>query len=225
MNLDPKTIKVMKHMANIYEGLLIRPGNTLATLSKTRAVYLEAVVPQSFESEIGIGDLQRFFGVYNLFGDDVEMVVDQKAITLRAGKKKLQYTLSRPDCIDAPPAGKKPVLASEDLEVFIPQNYLIDVMKAAGALGMPEIAICSKDDKLTLETYNGRNPTSDNFSLELGDALTKDFKLAFRVENVKMIPADYRVVLSFKKRSKWYGTIFDDVEAMYMVSAEDTSRV
>jgi hypothetical protein len=224
MKFDPKTIQVMKHMASIYEGLLIRPGNELATLSKTRAVYLAAQVPQTFEQEIGIGDLQRFFGVHNLF-EEPEMVINGKIITLKSGKKKLDYVMSRADCIDAPPAGKKPVLASEDIEVNISKQNLLDVMKAAGALGMPEIAICCKDDELTLETFNGRNPTSDNFSVSLGQAMTKDFKIAFRVENVKMIPSDYRVVLSFKKRSKWYGTIFDDIEAMYMVSAEDTSRV
>lgn len=224
MKFDSKTIQVMKHMATIYEGLLIRPGSELATLSKPRSVYLCAEVPQVFEQEIGIGDLQRFFGVYSLF-EDPEMTIDGKSITLKSGRKKLDYTLTRSDCIDAPPAGKKPVLSSEDVEVRVTKQNMVDVMKAAGALGMPEVAICSKDGKLTFETFNGRNPTSDSFSVELGESETKDFKIAFRIENMKMIPGDYRVVLSFKKRSKWYGIIFDDIEAMYMVSAEDTSRV
>lgn len=225
MKFIPKTLMVMKHMASIYDGLLIRPGDTLSTFSKGRSIYLGAKIPgQNFDTEFGIGDLNRFFGVYNLFSDP-EMEVDQKSITLSSAGKTLKYTLTRTDCIQAPPAGKSPKLRTEDINVSVPRTSLVEVLKAAGALGMPEIAFSCKDGQLSLETYNGRNPTSDVFSTSLGAASSKDFKLAFRIENMKMVPNDYDVTLSFSKSSMWRGTIFEDVDALYMVSAEDTSRV
>lgn len=225
MKFENKTLMVMKHFSTINPSLLINRGETqLATLSETKSVYAAATIRQVFDHEIGIFDLHRFFGVYNLFKEP-EATVTNKVIELSDGTKTLSYTLADPAHIKAPPVGKTPKLPSEDVRVNVTRDALIDVLKAAGSLGMPEIAFVSKDGQIGLETSNGRNPTSDIFRIGLGPIEAKSFKITFKVENIKVIPADYSVTLSYGKRSFWDGVVFEDTDIRYMIAGEDSSRV
>lgn len=224
MKFELKTMQVMRHMANINPSLVIYPGEYLSTLSVGRSVYCRAKVPQEFDQTMAIYDLSRFFGVYNLFAEP-SMEVDGKQVTLKSGKKKLQYTLADPAHVKAPPAGKIAKLPSEDLTIQIPKDALVEVLKAAGSLGLPDVAIACKDGVLTLETANGRNKTTDTFAVELGACEAKDFRLNMKTEVMLMVPSDYEVTISFQKVTMWKGKIFDDVEVSYMITGEDSSKM
>ena len=227
MNFLPTTMKVMRHFKAINESLLIKPGNQLATIKVGKSVYARATLPeQTFDNEIGIGDLNRFFGVFGLFSEP-RVEVNGRQMIVSGDGRTLRYTLHPAEHLNVPPAGN-PQLPSEDVRFRLQYKPLDDVLKAAGALGIPEIAFaCDGDGEIYVETYNVRNPTTDVYRVKVADSDTKlKFRIAFKVENVIVLPADYDVTLSVKKRSLWRGRVLDDsVDMLYMISGEDTSRI
>ncbi len=64
-------------------------------------------------------------------------------------------------------------------------------------LGLPEIAIVGDGQKLWLQGLDTHNKSSDVFNLVIG-ASKKNFKAVIPTQNLKIIPQDYKVLISEK---------------------------
>ena len=59
MKLSDNTVKVLKNFSSINQGIIVKPGKLLRTISPNKAVLAEATVVEKFPHEFGIYDLNK----------------------------------------------------------------------------------------------------------------------------------------------------------------------
>ena len=63
MEISANTVNVLKNFASINGNIVIKPGNKLMTISEAKNILAEAVVPETFNKQVGIYALQEFLRV------------------------------------------------------------------------------------------------------------------------------------------------------------------
>ena len=63
MNLSQDTISILKNFSDINTNILINSGQQLKTISTMKNIQAVADIPESFEQEFGIYDLNEFLSV------------------------------------------------------------------------------------------------------------------------------------------------------------------
>lgn len=216
MKLSEKTLTVLKNFTTINQGLSIKSGNTIRTISKQQNVLARATVPDSFSDDAVIFDLNRFLGVVtSLDNPDVDINATEKKIVIKSGVYKTVYGLSDESMIVAPPAKDLKVEKAE-VNFSLTKDSFNQVMKLSGIMSLPNIAVVGNGKKITFETSNVKDNESDTFSVDVGDTTDK-FKFIFNTENMKMIPGDYSVAISSKGIAHFKSTT-DPIE--YWVATE-----
>lgn len=219
MKLSEQTLTVLKNFTTINQGLSIKSGNTIRTISKQQNVLARATVPDSFSADAVIFDLNRFLGVVtSLDNPDVDINATEKKIVIKSGAYKTVYGLSDESMIVAPPA-KDLKVENAEVNFSLTKDSFNQVMKLSGIMGLPNIAVVGNGKKITFETSNVKDNESDTFSVEVGDT-TDNFRFIFNTENLKMIPGNYEVAISSKGIAHFKSTS-DPVE--YWVATESGS--
>jgi len=193
MKLSDKTIQILKNFATINQSILVRPGNVLRTLTPLKTVFAQAEVTETFEQEFAIYELPRFLGTISLFSDP-EFTFQEKYVTISSGKQRVNYTYADASMIATPPS-KNINFPDTEVEFTITAEQLSTISKAGAVLQMPEIAVVGEDGVISIRAVDSKNSTADVFSLDVGEC-DKDFRVVFRPENMKLIPADYKVSLT-----------------------------
>ena len=67
MKLSSHTTSVLKNFATINQILVIKEGNTIATMSAMKNIVAKAEVEENFPQEVAIYDLNEFLGALSLF--------------------------------------------------------------------------------------------------------------------------------------------------------------
>jgi hypothetical protein len=197
MKLSEQTLTVLKNFTTINQGLSIKSGNTIRTISKQQNVLARATVPDSFSADAVIFDLNRFLGVVtSLDNPDVDINATEKKIVIKSGAYKTVYGLSDESMIVAPPA-KDLKVENAEVNFSLTKDSFNQVMKLSGIMDLPNIAVVGDGKKITFQTSNVKDNESDTFSVEVGDT-TDNFRFIFNTENLKMIPGNYDVAISSK---------------------------
>ena len=71
------------------------------------------------------------------------------------------------------------------------------LLKAASIYQVPDLSVISRNGKIEIIVRDKKNDTSHEFSEEVGET-TEEFSFNFKVENIKIIPGSYDVVISSK---------------------------
>jgi len=116
-----------------------------------------------------------------------------KKFTLRSDRTKIDYTYTATEMIVCPPE-KDIVLPSVDAEFNLSWDEINNVMKAAGAMQLPEIAFTAENGKLYLKGIDVQNPTANMYEYQIGES-DKDFNMVIKTENIRLLPLDYEVKL------------------------------
>jgi hypothetical protein len=90
------------------------------------------------------------------------------------------------------------VLPTEDVSFTLTAEDYDYIMNSAKALSSPHIGIVSDGDKVELFAFDAKDDSAHVQSVEVGTGNGKKYSLAFKTENIKMIPGSYDVVVSFK---------------------------
>lgn len=218
MKLDQRTLQVLKNFSSINPSILFRTGSKLRTVTPTKTILAEAKLEQEFPSTFAIYDLNRFLSVHSLF-DDADLDIGEKSVTIKSGRKKVNYVFADPNTIVAPKDDKE-VKFPPDAEVSfeLTTEVLADVTKALGVLRQPEIAVVGDGTTLSLQTINSKDPTSDVYSVELGET-DQTFKVIFKAENIRLLPDTYQVDISSRGISRW-----ESKDLRYFVAVEENSK-
>jgi hypothetical protein len=78
------------------------------------------------------------------------------------------------------------------------QSDLDWVIRAAGVLASPQIAVESDGSKISLVTFDSSNDSAHTDALEVADGNGDKFKMIFKTENLKMVAGSYEVKISSK---------------------------
>lgn len=220
MKLSAETIEILKNYATVNPSILVREGNVLSTCSPQKSIYARATVTETFPKQFAIYELNKFLGVLSLF-DEPDLSFNEKTISIQSGKQTMTYTCADPSMIISPPE-KELNFPTPDIEFEVNQEDLQKVIRAGGVLQLPEISVVGKNGKISIAATNGKNPTTDLYSVEVADT-DKTFNMIFKADNImKLISSDYNVKLTSKLISKFTSKSSVNV---YYVAAEKDSKI
>jgi len=215
MKFSNRTSQILRNFSTINQSIVFKPGSQIKTMSNSKTILARATVDCEFERLFAIYDLSRFLGAVSLF-DDPTLDTKEKYVEITNGSEKLNFVYSDPSLIMSPP-DKDIVLPSEDVIFDLTSDVLSKTQKALGVIGAPEIAFVGNGEDIFMEALNSKDPSASSYKVKLGTT-DKTFRFIILPENLKLLPGDYRVVLSSKGFSHFKTT---DVE--YWVAMESSS--
>jgi hypothetical protein len=205
MKLSQDTIQILKNFAQINQSILIKPGNVLQTVSLHNVILGEATLTETFDTKVGIYDLNQFLHCISMIpGADVEL--SDTSIKIIGDGSTITYRTCDPEVIHTPP-DKDLSLPSEDVCFILPEEVLQRASKMSAILGCPDITISGDGELIVLSVKDSKNSGSNSFCVDMGETASV-FTYNFKVENLKIMAGDYDVVVSksdiarFKNHSK-----------------------
>ena len=99
-------------------------------------------------------------------------------------------------------------MPSVDVEFTLRSSQLDRLLKAAGVYHLSDLSVVGDGKEIKMVVSDRKNDTSNDFSIVVGET-DKEFVFNFRVENIKIIPGAYDVVVSSKLLSKFSNTRYD----------------
>ena len=195
MKLSNNTTNILKNFSQINQSILIKEGNKLKTISVMKNILAEAEVEEEFEKDFAIYDLNQFLSGLSLY-DAPDLDFGDSYLTIRDGRRRAKYFFADPDVIVSPPE-KEITLPSRDVCFTVATQQLDKLLKAASIYQVPDLSAVGRNGKIELVVRDKKNDTSHEFSEEVGET-DVEFSFNFKVENIKIIPGAYDVVISSK---------------------------
>jgi len=218
MNLSDKTLTILKNFAGINNSILVKEGNQLRTISIAKNILAEAQIDEDFPREFGIYDLNQFLNGLSLHQDPDLDFSPESYISIKEGQRRVKYFYADPNCVVAPPE-KEITLPSEDVHFQLESLSLEKLLKAAGVYQLPDLSAVGEAGVVKLVVRDKKNDTSNEFAVVVGET-DKEFVFNFKVENIKIIPGAYDVVVSSKLLSRFTNTQHD---LKYFIALEPDS--
>jgi hypothetical protein len=203
MKLSDKTINLLKNFSNINQSLLFKQGNKLRTISVMKNILAEATVEEEFPKDFGIYDLPQFLNSVVVLYNNAEFdFANDNHVVIKEGRMRSKYFFADPSVIVTPPQEEKITLPSEDVTFDVSTEQLDKLLKAASLYQLSDLAVVGGDGVVKLLVRDKKNDASNDFSIVVGE--TNDvFSFNFKVENIKILPGNYEVVVSSKLLSRF----------------------
>jgi len=218
MKLTDSTLTVLKNFAGINNSILVKKGNKLRTISVAKNILAEADIPEDFPKDVAIYDLNQFLNGLSLHQDpNLDFSADSH-LTIQEGKRRVKYFFADPQVIVAPPE-KEISLPSEDVCFQLESVTLEKLLKAAAVYQLPDLAAVGENGVVKLVVRDKKNDTSNEFAVVVGET-DKEFAFNFKVENIKIIPGAYDVVISSKLLAKFTNSSYN---LIYYIALEPDS--
>ena len=218
MKLSEKTLTVLKNFAGINNSILVKQGTQLRTISVAKNILAEANIEEEFPRQFGVYDLNQFLNGLSLHQDPEMDFSEASYLTIREGRRKVKYFYADPAVIISPPE-KEITLPSEDVHFQLDSSSLDKLLKAAAVYQLPDFCVVGNAGVIKLVVRDKKNDTSNEYSIKVGET-DKEFIFNFKVENIKIIPGAYDVVVSSKLLSRFTNTSF---ELKYYIAIEPDS--
>ena len=201
MKLSDKTISLLKNFSSINQSILFKEGNKLRTISVMKNILAEATVSEEFAKDFGVYDLNQFLNGLSLHQSPELDFKNDGYVVIREGKMRSKYFFADPNVIVTPPE-KNITLPSEDVCFDVSTEQLDKLLKAAAVYQLPDISAVGESGVIKLVVRDKKNDTSNDFAIVVGE--TEDqFSFNFKVENIKVLPGTYEVVVSKKLLSRF----------------------
>jgi len=201
MKLSDKTISVLKNFSSINQSILFKEGNKLRTISVMKNILAEATVSEDFSKDFGIYDLNQFLNGLSLHSSPELDFANDGYVVIREGRSRSKYFFADPNVIVTPP-DKAITLPSEDVCFELSTDQLDKLLKAAAVYQLPDISAVGEAGVVKLVVRDKKNDTSNNHEIVVGET-DSEFVFNFKVENIKVLPGTYEVVVSQKLLSRF----------------------
>ena len=218
MKLSDSTLTVLKNFAGINNSILVKQGSKLRTISVAKNILAEADISEDFPKDVAIYDLNQFLNGLSLHQDPKLDFTEESYLTIREGKRRVKYFYADPQVIISPPE-KEISLPTEDVCFQLESVTLEKLLKAAAVYQLPDLAAVGENGVVKLVVRDKKNDTSNEFAVVVGET-DKDFTFNFKVENIKIIPGAYDVVISSKLLAKFTNSSYN---LIYYIALEPDS--
>ena len=222
MKISKETLDVLKNFSAINPNLVIEKGNVLATIAEAKNIMASCVVPESFDTDIGIYDLNEFLSALSLI-EDPEFEFGDSSVSIKSSLTSLTYRYADKSILTSPERGVN--MPEAEVTVELSAEVINQIRRAGAALNHPVVSITTNanDSKLYLQVKDPSNSSSNIFQYELDASYDLDaaFDYQFLISNLKLIAGDYKVAVSSKLISHWKCINNNSVE--YWIALEKTS--
>jgi len=207
MKLSEATLELLKNYAAIQDGIFIKKGNLLRTVSKEKTILAEATIDETMPVDFGIGELTQLLAILSLHKQTPDLDIDGNNLVISGldGRSKITYR-----CCDAsavkPAPDKNIVVPTQDATFLLTEADMEWAMKCASVLGCPNIAVVGQGGFLSLQLLDGANDAAHTDTLRVETHTGPDCFFMFKTENWKMLPGSYKVTISSKGVSHFENT-------------------
>ena len=209
MKLSDTTINLLKNFKEINQSILFKAGNRLRTISVFKNILAEATISEDLPKDFGIYDLSQFINGIELHKPSIPEFdfSNDNHVVIKEGKMRSKYFFADPNVIITPP-DKAIELPSEDVTFDLSTQQLDKLLKAAGIYQLPDLSVVGENGVVKLLVRDKKNDTSNRFSITVGET-DSVFNFNFKVENIKILPGTYHVVVSQKLLSRFTSKNYD----------------
>ena len=201
MKLSEKTLTLLKNFSNINQSILFKQGSSLRTISVMKNILAEATIDEDLPTDFGIYDLGQFLNGLALHTRPELDFQNEGYVYIKEGRMRSKYFFADPKVIVTPPE-KEITLPSEDVSFTLSTDQLDKLLKAAGIYQLPDLTVVGRNGVVKIQVRDRKNDTSNDFAITDGE--TDDaFEFNFKVENIKILPGTYDVVVSKKLLSRF----------------------
>ena len=209
MKLSDKTLSFLKNFSTINQSLLFKQGSRLRTISVMKNILAEATIQEDLPKDFGIYDLSQFINGIELHKPSIPEFdfSNDNHVVIKEGKMRSKYFFADPNVIITPP-DKAIDLPSEDVTFDLSTQQLDKLLKAAGIYQLPDLSVVGENGAVKLLVRDKKNDTSNSFAIAVGET-DSTFNFNFKVENIKILPGTYHVVVSQKLLSRFTSKNYD----------------
>ena len=218
MKLSDKTLTLLKNFSSINQSILFKQGRSLKTISVMKNILAEATIEEDLPTDFGIYDLNQFLNGLGLHQNPELDFGNQGHVVIREGKSRTKYFFADPAVIVTPP-DKEITLPSEDVSFELSTSQLDKLLKAAAIYQLPDLAVVGGEGVVKILVRDKKNDTSNDYSVVVGET-DSTFSFNFKVENIKIVPGTYDVVVSQKLLSRF---TCRDYDLKYFIALEPDS--
>ena len=201
MKLSDNTLTILKNFAEINNSILVKQGNRLRTISVAKNILAEADINEEFPRDFAIYDLNQFLNGLSLHQDPDLDFNEKSFLSIKEGKRQVKYFFADPNVIVSPPE-KEIKLPSADICFQLDSPSLEKLIKAARVYQLPDLAAVGENGVIKLVVRDKKNDTSNEYAIVVGET-DQEFVFNFKVENIKVLPGTYEVVVSQKLLSRF----------------------
>ena len=205
MKLSESTLSLLKNFSTINQSILFKKGTKLRTISVMKNILAEATVSEELPKDFGIYDLGLFLNGLSLHNSPELDFQEDNYVVIKEGRSRSKYFFADPQVIVTPPE-KEMTLPSEDVSFELSTDQLDKLLKAAAIYQLPDLAVVGGNGVVKIVVRDKKNDTSNDFAITVGETsnyFCKNFSFNFKVENIKILPGNYEVVVSQKLLSRF----------------------
>ena len=201
MKLSDKTLSLLKNFSTINQSILFKKGTKLSTISVMKNILAEATIEDELPKDFGIYDLGQFLNGLSLHNDPELDFQDDSYVVIKEGRSRSKYFFADPQVIVTPPE-KQMTLPSEDVAFDLSTDQLDKLLKAAAIYQLADLSVVGGEGVVKVLVRDKKNETSNDFSIIVGET-DATFSFNFKVENIKILPGNYSVVVSQRLLSRF----------------------
>ena len=201
MKLSDSTLSLLKNFSTINQSILFKQGSKLRTISVMKNILAEATINEEFPKDFGIYDLNQYLNGLGLHNSPELDFEADNYVVIKEGRSRSKYFFADPSVIITPPE-KSIELPSEDVTFDLSTDQLDKLLKAAAIYQLPDLSVVGGDGVVKVLVRDKKNDTSNDYSVIVGET-ESTFSFNFKVENIKILPGTYSVVVSQKLLSRF----------------------
>lgn len=218
MKISKDTLSVLRSFSSINGSLMLQEGNVIATIAESNNIFAMTEVPETFPIQFGIYDLNEFLSIVSVFKEDAEFDFKEKFVTISDGTtNRIKYYSAGSGIVKTPPSSIK--FPEPEITFDLEQSTFDTLRKVASTLKTSDVSIIGDSGELKIVITDKKNSTANSFESSIGST-EHNFKINFRIENLKLFPGNYSVAISSKKISRF---INKDVTLTYYIAVEADS--
>ena len=218
MKLSESTLSLLKNFSTINQSILFKQGNRLRTISVMKNNLAEATINEEFPKDFGIYDLNQYLNGLALHNNPELNFEADNYVVIKEGRSRSKYFFADPSVIITPP-DKSIDLPSEDVTFDLSTDQLDKLLKAAAIYQLPDLSVVGGDGVVKVLVRDKKNDTSNDYSVIVGET-ESTFSFNFKVENIKILPGTYSVVVSQKLLSRFTNK---NQDLVYFIALEPDS--
>ena len=221
MELNEKTLEILRNFATINQNILVKQGKTLRTISEARKVLAKAEIEEEFPLDFGVYNLNEFIGALSLV-DKPNLSFKENYVEIgdSSGRSKIKYFFASQDTLTY--SEKDITMPDAEVKFSLDESTIKRLKNAASTLGHKELIITGNNNLINLSVSDSQNSTANSYTIDVdGTYESEMFKFILDIENLKILNGSYDVNISSKLISN---LINKDTNIQYWIALEKTSN-
>ena len=221
MELNEKTLEILRNFATINQNILVKQGKTLRTISEARNVLAKAEIEEEFSLDFGVYNLNEFIGALSLV-DKPNLSFKENYVEIgdSSGRSKIKYFFASQDTLTY--SEKDITMPDAEVKFSLDESTIKRLKNAASTLGHKELIITGNNNLINLSVSDSQNSTANSYTIDVdGTYESEMFKFILDIENLKILNGSYDVNISSKLISN---LINKDTNIQYWIALEKTSN-